>query len=353
MPNWRARMEEPLVTKSLAAKRVSVEAVAAPAAVITPEELSDRVVPSDPRISPDGNRVAFVAAPVGKKGEHRERAIWIGQDGVPARQLTAGTANDHSPRWSPDGARLLFQSDRLKPGDDGERLFILPVGGGEAQPLGNLGGEMSQLEWSPDGRFVAVLRRDAVPEAVTARKTERDDAVVVEEDPRHTRLWVLDLESGRARCLTSGEREMRCFAWVPDGESLVAVSTDAVEYDAVLGAADLWQIPAAGGMPRRIACLRTTPSLPVVIETPLGPMLAMRADGHRDQPSDSVWVVPLCGGEARNLLPELTGIVAELVHLPGMPGHVAARIVERTHGRVYAVDVADGAMTPLTPPALV
>lgn len=352
MPIWRAMMEEPLVTKTLAVERVSVEAVAAPAAVITPEELADRVVPSDPRISPDGDRVAFVAAHVGKKGEHRERAIWIGQVGEPARPLTAGTANDHSPRWAPDGARLLFQSDRLKPGDDEERLFLLPVGGGEAHPLGDLGGEMSQVEWSPDGRFVAVLRRDPEPDAIKVRKKERDDAVVVEEDPRYTRLWVIDVERGRARCLTSGQREVRCFTWVPDGESLVAVSTDAAEYDAVLGAADLWQVPVTGGMPRRIARLRTTPSLPVVTETSAGPVVAMRADGHREQPSDSVWVVPLCGGEARNLLPELSGIVEELAPLPAVSGHVAVRVIERTHGRIHAVDVMDGEVTPLTPLAL-
>ena len=274
-----------------AARGSAADAAAASASVITPEELADRVVPSDPRISPDGSRVAFVAAPVGKKGEHRTRAIWIGEVGKPARQLTAGTANDRAPRWAPDGTRLLFQSDRLKPGDDDERLFLLPLAGGEAQPMGDLGGEMSQAEWSPDGCFVAVLRRDTEPEEVKARKKGRDDAIVVEEDPRFTRLWAIDVDSGRARCLTSGEREVRCFAWAPDGVSLMAVTTDAVEYDAVLGASDVWQIRLAGGLPCHVARLRTTPSSPVVAETDSGLVAAMRADDHREQPSDSVWVM--------------------------------------------------------------
>jgi dipeptidyl aminopeptidase/acylaminoacyl peptidase len=349
---WHAAMEEMLVTKTLVADRVSTaDAVAASTDIITAEELADRMVPADPRISPDGSRVAFVAAPVGKTGEHRIRAIWIGEHGQPARQLTAGTANDHSPRWSPDGRHLLFQSDRLKPGDDEQRLFVLPIAGGEARPLGDLVGELSQPEWSPDGRLVAVLRKDPESDEAKARKKERDDAVVVEEDSRYTRLWVIDSESGRARCLMSSEREVRSFAWVPDGQSLVAISTDAVEYDAVLGAGDVWQIPVAGGMPRRVARLRTMPSSPVVAETDSGPVVAMRADGHREEPSDSVWVVPLSGGEPRNLIPEHSGIVEEIVPLPGFPGRVAARIVERTRGRVYAVDVTNGAMTPLSPPS--
>src|ERR687894_1193862 len=135
-----------------------------------PEELADRIVPSDPRISPDGSRV-------------------------------------------------LFRSDRLKPGSDECRLFVLSVSGGESLPLGELGGELSQPAWSPDGRWVAVLRKDPEPEEVTARKKERDDAIVVEEDSRFTRLWVVDVETKRARCLTSGEREVRGFAWAPDGLS--------------------------------------------------------------------------------------------------------------------------------------
>jgi dipeptidyl aminopeptidase/acylaminoacyl peptidase len=347
-------MEETLVTKTLPADHVATAEMAAAGAtdVISPEELADRVMPSDAGIAPDGSRVAFVAAPVGKKGEHRSRAIWIAESGQPARQLTAGTADDHAPRWSPDGTRLLFQSDRLKPGDDEQRLFLLPLGGGEARPLGDLSGELSQPAWSPDGRFVAVLRQDPESPEAKARKKDRDDAVVVEEEPRFTRLWVIDVESGKARCLTAGEREVRGFAWAPDGKSLVAISTDAVEYDAVLRAGDVWQIAVAGGLPRHIACLRTMPSSPVVLETESGLVVAMLADGHRDQPSDSIWVVPLGGGDARNLMPELTGVVEEIAPLPGAPGQVAARIIERTHGRIYAVDVTDGTLTPLTPPAL-
>ena len=335
-----------------AARASAADAAVSTAAVITPEELADRIVPADPRISPDGSRVAFVAAPVGKKGEHRTRAVWIGEGGKPARQLTAGSANDRAPRWSPDGTRLLFQSDRLKPGDDDERLFLLPLAGGEAQPLGELGGELSQAEWSPDGRFVAVLRRDPEPEEVKARKKERDDAIVVEEHPRYTRLWAIDVKRGRARCLTSGEREVRCFAWAPDGASLITVTTDAVEYDAVLGASDVWQNRLAGGLPCHVTRLRTTPSSAVVVEAESGPVAAMRAGGHREQPADSVWVVPLGGGEARNVLPELSGIVEEIAPLPGSPGRVAARVIEGTHGRVYAIDVTDGSMSPLTPPTL-
>jgi dipeptidyl aminopeptidase/acylaminoacyl peptidase len=320
-----------------------------PVKPLMPEEIADRIVPSDPRISPDGSRVVFVASPASKASEKRTRSLWITGDGSPARQFTAGTADDSDPRWSPDGTRLLFRSDRLKPGSDDYRLFVLPASGGEALPLSDLGGELSQPAWSPDGRWVAVLRRDPESEAVAARKKERDDAIVVEEDPRFTRLWVVDVDCTSARCLTTGEREIRAFAWAPDSLSLVTITTDATEYDATLGPGDLWQVAVTGSRPRHVARFRNAPSSPVVIETCNGEIVAVRAHGHRDQPEESIWWVALSGGEPVNALPDLAGNVEELLPLPGSTGRLAARIVERTHARLYAVDVPGGNLTPLTP----
>src|SRR5215210_13281 len=109
---------------------------------LTPEQIADRLVPSDPHISPDGSRVVFVVSPEGKAGEKRTRSLWIAGDGLPARQLTAGTADDCDPRWSPDGSRVLFRSDRLKSGSDDYRLFVLSVSEGDAVPFGKLGGDL-------------------------------------------------------------------------------------------------------------------------------------------------------------------------------------------------------------------
>jgi dipeptidyl aminopeptidase/acylaminoacyl peptidase len=323
-----------------------------PPSPLMPEEIADRLVPSDPRISPDGSRVVFVVSPGGKTGKKWTRSLWIAGDGLPARQFTASAADDCDPRWSPDGSRVLFRSDRLKPGSDEYRLFMLSVSGGESQPLGELGGDLSQLAWSPDGRWVAVLRKDPEPEAMTTRKKERDDAIIVEEDSRYTRLWVVDVETQRARCLTTGEREVRCFAWTPDSSALVAITSDVPEYDAVFRPGDLWQIPVEGSLPRHVARFRTTPGSPVIVEASAGPIVAVCANGHRDQPQDSIWTVALSGGEPVNALPDLVGNVEELLPDSGSVGHLTARIIERTHGRLYRVDLSNGNLTPLMPAAI-
>jgi dipeptidyl aminopeptidase/acylaminoacyl peptidase len=225
----------------------------------------------------------------------------------------------------------------------------MSMSGGEALPLGELGGELFQPSWSPDGCAVGVLRRDPEPEETKRRKTERDDAVLVEENPRFARLWVVDAQTGRARCLTTAAREVRSYAWLPDGSGLVVITTDDVGHNATYGPADLWNAPFAGGLPRRVAGFRATPVSPIVVETGEGPVVTMRSDGQRNRPADSIWSVPLCGGEPRDLIPRLMGNVEEIVPWPGLPGRIAARIVERTRGRLYAVDVTTGELTPATP----
>ncbi|MDP9366499.1 MAG: S9 family peptidase [Chloroflexota bacterium] len=318
-------------------------------APLTPEDLADRLVPEEPRISPDGRSVVFAVAPRGKKGEHKEQALWLSRDGAPARPLTSGVAHDANPRWSPDGRRIIFCSDRHERGDNTFKLYLLPADGGEARPLGDLQGKLTMPSWSPDGRTVAVLREDPPSPEEKRRKEDRDDAVVVDEQPKPTRLWAVDAETGRARCLSFWERQIWSYAWTPDGEALVVLTTEAPDVNKIFDAGDLWLVPLVGALPRHVATFPVLPGDPVVVDTPDGPAVAVRGNRHRADPSDSVWTVPLAGGEPRNLLPNYPGVVEELVPRPETPGRLGVRLVERTHGMVYGLEAATGELTPLTP----
>jgi len=311
---------------------------------LTPEELADRVVPAEPRISPDGRSVVFAAAPAGRKGEHDERALWISRDGAPARKLTAGVFDDRAPRWSPGGATLLFLSDRVKRGEE-SGLYLLPMEGGEAQRLGDLGGELTSPAWSPDGATVAVLRTDPKPEERKKREEEKDDAVEVDAHPRFTRLWAIDAESGKARCLTTGDREVRSFCWLPDGSGLVAATTALPGFNEAYFGADLWEVPAAGGLPRRIASFPILPGEPVVV----GETVVVQADGGKPDPASGVYAVALAGAEPRNLLPGWAGEVSEVAALPGRSGAVAFQAVQGVSGRLFALDLAGGEPEPIGP----
>src|SRR6266498_69254 len=64
---------------------------------------------ADPRVSPDGSRIAFVRVTVNEKKDGYNTSIWtvpVAGDEAP-HQLTKGD-HDSTPRWSPDGKFLLF-----------------------------------------------------------------------------------------------------------------------------------------------------------------------------------------------------------------------------------------------------
>jgi Tol biopolymer transport system component len=80
--------------------------------------------------------------------------------GGTATRLTRGLAHDMQPRFSPDGQRIVFVSDRS--GD--ENVWLMPVGGGEPTQLSKgIGSRFMSPAWMPDGKYIVVSR--AAPRA--------------------------------------------------------------------------------------------------------------------------------------------------------------------------------------------
>ncbi len=75
---------------------------------ITELDLFRFVWPADPQVAGDGSKAAFVRVGVDKDKDDYETSVWVvATSGGEPRRLTLGP-RDTSPRWSPDGARLLF-----------------------------------------------------------------------------------------------------------------------------------------------------------------------------------------------------------------------------------------------------
>ena len=84
---------------------------------------------SDPRISPDGERVAYVVERPDLEEDEADSDIWMTSwDGKETVRLTTSQDSESMPRWSPDGRFLAFLSDR---GDKSEatQLWLLPLAG--------------------------------------------------------------------------------------------------------------------------------------------------------------------------------------------------------------------------------
>ena len=70
---------------------------------------------SEPQLSPDGQKLAFVLSQVDLDANRRSTDLWVldlTAPGALPRRLTEHPASDGSPRWAPDGQSLYFISTR-------------------------------------------------------------------------------------------------------------------------------------------------------------------------------------------------------------------------------------------------
>ncbi len=94
-------------------------------------------------VSPDGKRIVFDLL-----GDLYE----IPMEGGEARALTSGMAWDMQPRYSPDGKRIAFTSDRA----GGNNLWIMDAGGGSPRQISKESFRLlNSPAWHPNGLYLA------------------------------------------------------------------------------------------------------------------------------------------------------------------------------------------------------
>ncbi len=105
----------------------------------TPGAIRDLYAPRNPRLSPDGRRLALVVA-----GD-----LWVFDlDGRPPIRLTSDDFTNATPLWTPDGARIVYEAD-------GGLAWVSADGGSPPEPVGPRG-HFHAYAWSPAGDLIAV-----------------------------------------------------------------------------------------------------------------------------------------------------------------------------------------------------
>lgn len=264
--------QEKLLFRTAERHREIVEVVVDPASgdVVS----SVRPVPatrggSQPRVSPDGRRLAFQAGsgelwlldrtsgdsgPFLTTGEAAfnpawsadgalvayaclkglKSQIWLaGADGSDPQPLTAGDHNDFQPVWHPDGRRLFFVSDRA----GADQLFRLNVATGEITQFTT--GGAANPDVSSDGHFIAFREARSNGRGVVRLFALTDSADVGEE------IWAFEAEIGE----WAGAKPR----FSPDGRW--------VAFDLPSGplGADIWAAPTSPGGAERLVRLTEFP----------------------------------------------------------------------------------------------
>ncbi|MGH3049406.1 MAG: TolB family protein, partial [Gaiellaceae bacterium] len=142
-----------------------------------PEDVYALTGVSDPRVSPDGTRVAYAVWWIDQEqNEYRAEIRVAPLDGSgEARRFTSGEKRDGSPRWSPDGRLLAFTSNR-GPDKAPPQLYVMPADGGEPRKLTDGKEGVGSFAWSPDSTRIVFVRRvrdDAYEEEDDAKRAPR------------------------------------------------------------------------------------------------------------------------------------------------------------------------------------
>jgi dipeptidyl aminopeptidase/acylaminoacyl peptidase len=221
---------------------------------------------SDPQVSPDGTRVAYAVRVPDLEKDRNDTDIWMTSwDGTRTSRLTTSKDSETHPRWSPDGRYLAFLSSRGDASEE-DQLWLLPLGGGEAEKVTELPGGVEDYDWAPDGKRLVLVAEDPDPEASSEKdpakkKTKRPiviDRYQFKVDEygyllhRRKHLYLLDLETRKTEALTTGDMDELLPAWSPDGAAIAFVSKRGPDADRT----DVWNVwtiePRAGAAPRAL-----------------------------------------------------------------------------------------------------
>ncbi len=196
---------------------------------IRPDDFRLYAMLSEPSFAPDGKRLAFSAKRANLKDDGYDSDVYISdiKGGEPA--LFTSGKKDSDPRWSPDGDSILFLSRRNFGKDEkGNALYVIPSGGGEARLLYKAEAGVDSPQWAPGSKEVFFIAGVA--------KKEKDDVKVIRRIPfwfnglgftynvrRH--LFKADLATGKTTQLTRGAFSVDAYAVSHDGKRVAYLAS--------------------------------------------------------------------------------------------------------------------------------
>ena len=231
-----------------------------------PIDLFSLAYASDPQVRPDGASVAYVRQSFDIMTDRAHGAVWVVDVATGAQSPIAtseGDVSQRGPRWSPDGKKLAFVAAR-----EGERpqLYVRWMDSGQVAKVATLSEAPRSMDWSPDGRTIAftMFTPDDAPtlgaplkkpegakwadplKVITAVTYRRDEAGYTR--PGFTHLFVVPAEGGSPRQVTFGAvDDGGSVEWTPDGRSLLFAANRRPTWEHDMYRSDIWRVSIADG----------------------------------------------------------------------------------------------------------
>jgi len=241
---------------------------------------------SDPQISPDSRKIIYVRQFADIMSDRNYSNLWIiNFDGTDNRPLTTGKQSDFSPRWSPDGTRIIYASDE----DGSAQIYMRWMDTGQTAKLTNLQYAPAGINWSPDAKNISFT--SFVPDRATqigkapapppgakwAEPAVTIDRLVYRYNgpgylkPGYTHLFVIPAEGGTPRQISSGKFQHGGAAfraseavWTPDSKYLLMSANRREDYDLEPLDTEVYEFSVSDGSVRALTNRRGPDGAPVV-----------------------------------------------------------------------------------------
>ncbi|HMC59673.1 MAG TPA: hypothetical protein VKJ01_10810, partial [Candidatus Solibacter sp.] len=219
----------------------------------------------DPRISADGSRVVYVETWNDRDRNAFRSNLWtVSAGGKTPRQLTQGPWRDFSPRWSPDGARLAYLSERSGKAQIRVRRMD-PQWSAPAEELEIPSALPPEaLAWSADGKWLAFTASVPVTVAPPAWAPPALLPLLQPRVSRHVQIFVVGSEGGAPRQLTAGDLDHSGEpAWMPDGRGILTSAAPVADAGNPLEGGEIYAIRVADGERRQLTRHRGPGASPI------------------------------------------------------------------------------------------
>jgi dipeptidyl aminopeptidase/acylaminoacyl peptidase len=252
----------------------------------------------------DGTRVAFVVTAADTAENTSNADIWIADLRTDeSRRLTRHPKSDASPTFSPIGDTLAFVATRGTGDDAKQAIYMLSLHGGDPWPAGTYKEAVTEVAWSPDGRFLAYVMLDTLSREARDLRKKKWDPVIEDEVVQYPQLWAQEIATGVQRRLTSGPLWVWNVRWAPDSRSLAFLTSPTGRPDDS-NLQDIGVVPVNGGPVRQLGLIGAE-----FTWSPDGNWIACATgiDRAREVQKTDLWLVPASGGAPTNLTADYDG----------------------------------------------